>query len=115
MITDNPTSAYIALVNNTLINTLVVNTAIIHIIVNLVTINNIASDYTAWTSCSSASASAASVCAPCSTRTPVLEDNPIREDAELTNNKLSVEKDCCNYPVDILACNLGAEPRFSYS
>ena len=45
----------------------------------------------------------------------LFEDNPTRKDYELTNIRLSGEEDYYNYFVDILACNLGAEPRFSYS
>ena len=37
------------------------------------------------------------------------------KDSELPDNELSGEEDYYNYLVDILACNLGAEPRFSYS
>ena len=46
---------------------------------------------------------------------PVFKYNSACKDYELINNKLSGEEDYYNYFVDILACNLGAEPRFSYS
>ena len=46
---------------------------------------------------------------------PVSSTTPNCEDYELTSNKLSGEEDYYYYFVDILACNLGAEPRFSYS
>ena len=44
-----------------------------------------------------------------------IKDDINSEDDELINTQLSREGYYCNYFVDILACNLGAEPRFSYS
>ena len=96
-------------------NILVVTSTTFHLNIVLVVANNTASDYNSVDKLFQFKCNSIKSVDIVFNQDLLFEDNPTCKDYELTNIKLSGEEDYYNYSVDILACNLGAEPRFSYS